>query len=385
MGASSSTATVIQNSCTNTINQVNNQMVKLITETTVNVSTRVLQEEMASIDSNTTASNALTAINIAVLDGATLTINQINKLKVTVGAILNIVEKSDLVNSLTTQITNNVQSSIQQDQSMQDKINAVAQMEKDKDINGEFNNTVSACSDAVNKILSIGSSNSTSNLIQQAIISTVNQNYYSETDIENYVNNIINTNITQRTVNKCLQSNNSLNTSNLKNIVVSGKGSTFDITQQNIIDNYYSCFVSSSISSSDLQSVATGILDQSKQDASQGSSIVDDFTSSLSNITKTLEKSFLDNIQYIVIAIAICVVIGAVLLFGTPVLLKMLKQNNTSQQVMDNTPIKQESLPPVDISPKLPPKYKPLPKKNNNKLSSNIKNYKMIEIGLVSA
>jgi type IV secretory pathway VirB2 component (pilin) len=147
------------------------------------------------------------------------------------------------------------------------------------------------------------------------------------------------------------------------------------------------------MSSSDLKSIAAGILNSSTTSGTSGASTTNDLSSSASNLIKTIETSFLDNIQYIIIAIVICVVIGGVLLFGTPILLKVLKKNKTD---MNNTLNSTGDIPsntkgdiPSNIKGDIPSNTKGnIPNSHIKKhspsikhLSTAIKNYKNMRIG----
>lgn len=315
---------IIKNACYNIITETQKQIVKIITQSTVNVSSTVLQQQIASINSSTDSGNTFTGTNIYITNKSTLNIQQQNQIKVMTGAILNIVQNSNLVDSISSQITNDVMSTVSQNSSLQNRIAAVAQMEQDLKTDGELNSTVNKVTDAVNKMLSLGGSD-TEEDIENTIVNTITQNTYNNTDIENYVKTLVNTQISQNTITQCFQSTNTYNITELKNIYISGN-SSFNVVQTNLVNNFFSCFVSSSMTSTDLQNIAAGILNSSTTSGSSGSSATQDLASSTSNLVKTIETSFLDNIQYIIIAIVICVVIGGVLLFGTPILLKVLKK-----------------------------------------------------------
>ena len=367
----------IKNTCYNIVSETQTQIVKIITQSSVNISNSVLQQQTATINSSTNSGNTFTGARIVLLNGAKLNIQQINQLKVTVGAILNIVQDNSIVNGIQTQIHDDIMSSISQNADLANKINAAAQIEKEQKTDGELNNMIDKLTEPLDKLFSIGGSK-TQNDIENTIINSINETTYNSTDIENYVNNIISTKIEQQSINQCFQSNNAYNITSLRDVYLSGANTTLDIVQTNIINNYYSCFVSSSISSSDLQNLAAGILNQSTETGSQGASVKDDFSSSLSNVMKTLVTSFADNIQYIIIAVVICVILGALIVIGGPIAFKMLSKKNQPQS-MNNI-----QSPPIAQTPSQPPKApypSPVSKPMPTKISTAIKNYKNMRNG----
>jgi hypothetical protein len=372
MGADQSDTQVIKNSCYSIINQTNTQLVKVISKTSVNVSSTILQQQIATISSQTSGGNTFTGTRIILTDGASLTISQLNDIKVTTGAILNITQNTTLVDSVNDQISNDVMSAVSQDSDLQNKIKASAQLEKYQQSDGEFNAAFDDIAKTIQGVLNLGSNTTKTEDISDTIVSTINQTSSQTTDIRTYVKNKIMNNVKQNTITNCFQDNSAYNITELKDIYISGK-SNFDVIQRNFISNYFSCFITSTMTSEDLKNLAAGIINQSSVGAGQGASEKNDLEATLSNIAKTISKSLLDNVQYIIIAIAICVTIGALLLFGTPILLKVLNKKTDMTRKIDNY------LSNDGTSNNVPSKnLNNIPGKN---ISTSIKSYKNMRIG----
>jgi hypothetical protein len=338
------TKQVVVNAVTNIVNETNTQIVKIISQSTVNVTSHILQQQTALIQSDTSATNVINVIGINVING-TINMNQVNNLKVTVGSILNIVQTSDIVSSISTQISNDVLSQVNQSAALSAQVNAASQITKSQQTDGEANNLIDKLSNLFNF-----SSNTSESEIENTIISQINETSYSSTDIENYVTNAVKINVTQTTINTCLQSNSVINEFNSKQ-PINVYGGTLNVTQTNLINNYFSCFISSQLQSKDLQDLAAGILNQSTTSSGQGATASDTLISSLSQLTSTIEKSFLDNIQYIIIAIVICVLIAGILVVSSPFLFKAFKKTDIYKKITNSPPIEPTSIEPITTAP----------------------------------
>jgi hypothetical protein len=370
MGTSSSTKETITNILKDIVTQTNQQLVKIVSQSSVNVSSHILQTQKAKINSTSDASNIISIYNV-IINGGTVSLEQANDLKLTVGSILNIVQNNDMVTSISTQIQNDVMSQVNQSAALSAQVNAAASITKQQQTDGEIDTMASALADSLNSIF--GSSTQSETDITSTIISKINETSLSSTDIEQYVSTIIDMQVTQDSINKCLQSNTVFNAFYDKNIVING--GTFTANQSNILNNMFSCFVSSQMSSSDIQNIASGILDQSIIKGGQGTSVVDQLSDSLSQLSSTLAKSFMDNIQYIIIAVVICVIIGGIIVASSPFLLKYFKKTSLYKKMSYEPP--STSVPesvPVPV-PKIAG-----PSTNNSKLSTAVKNYKKMRV-----
>jgi hypothetical protein len=366
MGSSTSKQ-VIKNAITNIVNETNTQLVKMISQSTVNVTSHILQTQEAVLKSDATAMNSITLYGVNAWYG-NVTIDQQNDIKLTVGSILNIVQNGDIVSSINTQISNDVLAQVNQSINLQQQINAASQINKNTTTEGEANEFINQLASVFNF-----SSSDDENKIESKIISNINATSYTAIDIENYVNNIISTNITQKTQNACLQSNNALNQIMSEKAINVYYGNV-NLTQSNVLNNYFSCFISSQLTSDDLQNLAAGILNQSTTSSGQGTSIADTMTSSLSQLTSTLTKTLLDNIQYIIIAIVICIIIVGVLIVSSPFLFKQFKKTGLYKKMTYNPP----TVPTVPTVPTKPM----VQNQGSSKLATAIKNYKKMRINV---
>ena len=326
MGQSSSSQLLIKNVCENMIKQTNEQLAKLVSQSSSNITNTIVQEQKAAVSSSSGAGNTAILSNITVKNEGEINITQQNELKSTVQAVLNITQSSDITNQLTSKIKDDIMSAVSQDGDMQNKIKAVAEMNKEKKTSGELNNFVDKVGEVLGNLTKLGSSTEDITQIQNTILNSMDFSNVTRTDIENYISSVVNTSVTQTTINDCFKTTSAYNTITMTNLTVDG--GKINVIQKNTVDDYFSCIVSSSLSSSELQQLSNEMIAQTKMTASQGAGIKNDFDSSLKNIQKNIVTSFADNIQFVIIAIVICVVLGAALLIGGPIIFLMLKKKS---------------------------------------------------------
>jgi hypothetical protein len=362
MGGKTSKETVT-NELQNIVNQTSTQLVKIMSQSTINVTSHILQTQKATISSTTNLQNIIDIGTIEIRNG-NVTLDQLNNVKVTVGSILNIVQTSDIVSSISTQITNDVMSQVNQSAALTAQVSASSQITNSQKTSGEANNFI----DKITAALSIGGSDD-ENTLTNNITSIINETITSTTDIESFVSNTVTINIKQSTITDCLQTNNIYNMFKTKSIILDG--GSLSVDQSNFLDNYFSCFVSSQMSSTDLQNIAAGILNNSTNSTGQGTSVSDTLTSSLSQLASTIETSFLDNIQYIIIAIVICVIIAGLLLVSSPFLFKAFKKTGIYKKITYT--------PPPETAP-LAPTGPTGSNKPVSQLATAVKNYKRMRI-----
>lgn len=331
----------IKNVCENLVSQTNESLSKIISESAVSVSNSIIQEQAATISSSSSGSNIFEGSNITVRKGGKFSISQQNQLKTTVQAILNITQSNELANSITSNIKNDVTAALSQNADLSSKVSAVAEIEKSRKNSGEINNLVNTLADTTKDILSPSSSDAD---IENTIVNKLNSKNVSQTDIENYLSTTINTSITQSSLNNCVQNSSLSNVIKLNNVVVEDLGSTFEVAQENILDAFYSCVISSSASSKTIQDISSGMMTSAKTDMSQGAKIANDLAASAKNLDSIVATSYMDYIIYIIIA-----VIGGVVLFmGLPFLFKLLKGKETKMTAPPAYSPPVASAPPVD-------------------------------------
>ncbi len=90
------------------------------------------------------------------------------------------------------------------------------------------------------------------------------------------------------------------------------------------------------MTSTDVQSLATDMLNKTTTMGDQGATTSNSITESVSAVVTTIEKSFMDNIQYIIIAVVICIILAGVLLVSSPFLFKHFKKTNLYKKMSYN-------------------------------------------------
>jgi hypothetical protein len=311
LGGDEISITVI-NEIENYVNNTLENMVKIVTESSVKVSTTVLQEQIATIKNDSSSTNIFVLKNVQILDGAKFTMSQMNELNITVSAVFNIIQNNDLVNKIQANIQNDVMATLNQNAELQNDVRNAAYIDAATKTSGEAN----ALLQTLNKGLDmLGATNtSVSQTIKNHIRNELTNITRNTTDISNFVSTIIENNITQRTVNECFKSTNAYNITSLENVVISGKDTTFESAQKNIINSYYSCFVSSTLSTKVLQDISLDILNKSTVITDQGIDVKNEIDNKLKTDASNTTTSWMDNITTIAIVAAICTAVGGIAL-----------------------------------------------------------------------
>lgn len=319
----------VNNELENIVSNTNKQLVKIATESSVKSSTTILQEEITQIKNKASASNMFYASGITLLDGAQLNIKQTNEVRTIAEAVTNIVKNTDVINKITTNMTNDLLSIVNQNAALQNDITTSATAEKLKQNSGEVNKMVDTVGETIQ-----GMTNPTDKEMTQIIKNTVKNNLsnYIEynTDIKSYIETVINTEIEQKTLTECFNTNDAYNLISLTNITISGPESNFEAVQANILNNYFSCIIQSTMTSKVDQDIAVDLLNKVTMKTDQGIDVKNKLSTTTSISVKDIATSFMDNIMFIVIALA---VVGAIAAFAK--MKKKEKKPITPKDIID--------------------------------------------------
>lgn len=293
----------------NFLNSTQTQTVNVVTQSIINISHDIVQQQIATITNNTDTKNDLDASEIIVTNGASFSIEQQNNLKTIVQAILNLVQSSELITKLSTLIKNDISSTLSQNADLSNKIAAASELLKLQKNSGELNAAISSMKDIASKMADLGTSRSDTTIIKNKLLNDIKLDSSSRADIQDYINNTINISVNQLTMNTCIQSNNVLNQIYLKQILVEGEGSSFEIIQQNILISFFKCVITSSISNENIQDISVDTLNTAILNSSQGAKVINELSATVKKSDISTYSSLLDSFGGIIVIVIIVVII----------------------------------------------------------------------------
>ena len=304
----------ITNKITDTVENVNQQIVNLLNSSMTSITTTVINNQEANMNVKSGAGSTTRIDSITVKNGGTVDINQQASLISKANAILSITQDTTLLNKITTDIINDVSSKITQNTQLSDDLKAVNAIEKSKETDGEVNNLINTVGDAVKGLIDTGRDQIDSTTINNLIQNTIKNSTYFENNINNVLQNIFNTSVSSNLLNNCLSTSSSFNNLDIKTIHVEDPSSGLHITQESLLNNFYSCYITSLVQTGVYQELAQSLYDKSSQtvDTSNKVDAKMDTQNTIKNIEKTtsLITGLLQALIVGIIAIVIIIVIG---------------------------------------------------------------------------
>lgn len=305
-------STNIENEIENFIMQQQRSLANVVTQSVINVSHKIIQEQTASIISSASASNILNGYQIIVKNGAKFSVVQQNYLKSNAEAILNLIQDNSLVLNLSNNIKNDVMASLSQNADVSNKLTAAATMLKEQRNSGELNGAISAISDIATKTIGAFKATEDKNNIINKVVQSYIMKQDAETNLQSFINNTVNQTIKQQTISNCVNNSTLSNVINLKKIIVDGPTASFNLTQKNMLDAFYKCVISSTVKSSELQKLSNDIINAASLTAGQGLKARTDAQITVSSIDSKEATSWLDSLSgmigIIIIIAVICVI-----------------------------------------------------------------------------
>ncbi len=300
----------VSNTIKNIVENTQKNMVSVATQSTVNVTHTIVQEQIATIVNNVDARNSIEMYEVIVSNGAYLNIEQQNNLQSTVQAILNITTDSKIVSELSSKIKNNIKSTLAQNVDLANNVAASADLIKAQQNDGELNNLVSKAGSIVNTLGSLVSGSNTNNLtVKNDLLNQISQHSEAQTNINNFVATMVNESINQKSLNECTQSSNLSNIIELKQIVVDGPDSTFEIVQGNILNSFYHCVITAALKTEDYQNLGNETLNSSSIDNTQGAKVKNDLKAGYTKIDEKTASSYLDSMGVAIVVLVVVIII----------------------------------------------------------------------------
>jgi hypothetical protein len=306
----SSTSLSVEQEIENLVKSTQSSMVNLITQSIVNISHKIVQEQIATVTNNIDSRNQIDASQIIISNGADFSVDQQNSIKQTVQAILNLTQSSELVTKISSMIKNDIATVLSQNADLSNKVAATSSLLRASKSSGELNAAVDGIKNVLKDVSDMGSVRKDNTTIKNNILNSVTLDASSKADINDYVNTMIKQTIEQKTLNQCVQNTEALNQIYLNNILVEGKNSSFEVIQGNILDAFYECIITSLLSSQNIQNISTETLNSTSASLKQGAKVSNDLAASDKKEDISKSSSYLDNPMGIAILIIIIVVIG---------------------------------------------------------------------------
>ena len=301
----------VKNTIDNFVGQTEKQVVNLITQSVADITHTIVQQQVSKLSNDINSQNYIDLADVIIVGGS-FTLEQQNNLKSTVTAIFNIVQSNEIITQLTNQIKNNIQMSLSQNADLANQVAATSSLLKSQKDSGEFNKMVSEAKNILNSVANNLSSNTSRTTIKNNLSTKIILDSDTRASINDYIGIKINQNISQSTLNNCVQSNNAFNQINLNKILVEDTESSFEIIQENILVSFYRCIVSSLMKTQQLVDLSNDILTDASIAASQGAQVTNE-ASAVNDKKDIVENtSWLDSFGSM-----IAIIIIIILIYGT--------------------------------------------------------------------
>ncbi len=292
----------------NLVSSTNDQVVNLITQSIVDISHNIVQQQISTLINNVDSQNKIDLTDIVITDGS-FTLDQTNNLKTTVTAIMNIVQSNDLITTLTKNIKDNINMSLSQNADLANQIAATNELLKAQKNSGELNTIVNKAKDLGETYLNMANNVTDITKIRNQLSNQIIIDNYTKASINQYISEKINEDITQSTLNSCIQNNNALNQITLNKILIEDSGSSFEAIQGNILISFYKCIISSLMKTQVLIDLSNDILNEAVLSGSQGVDINNESTLNKSDKQNLSVTSFMDSLSSMIGIIIIIIII----------------------------------------------------------------------------
>ncbi len=332
-GGQTSSRTSIKNEIDNFVSQQQRALANIVTQSIVNISHTIVQEQSASIRSDSSASNILNGYQIIVKNGAKISITQQNFLKSNAEAILNLIQDNSLILNLSNQIKNDITSTLKQNADIADKLTAAASLIKDQQISGEVNGVIIALEEIGSDLFKNAQSERERSDIKNKLVQKYITRQDAQTNLQSLISNTVSQTIKQQNLSDCVNKSTLSNIINLKRIVVDGPTATFTLSQENILDTFYKCVISSVAKSKDLLRLSNDIINTSTQSATSGLKLSNTEDASTSYIDTKKSTSWLDSLSSM---IGIIIIVAVLMVFL--IVMKFIKPSGNQQQSQPQAP-----------------------------------------------
>ncbi len=317
MGGKISNRQDIENLINTNVELVNKQVFNIMNEVTQDVTSNIVNNQVATRKSTGAASNTTIIKRMTVRNGGLVDLQQRTEYQGWADALITVSSDTNKLADMSAQIASEISSKLSQNIDLQNDLKAANFIEKEKKVDGEINNMLNQLGNALDNLTSLGASKDNDIIIKNTIMNTISQSNYYESNFDNVVKNYVTSNVTNTLLNNCLDSTASFNQLDITDLVVDG--GTLLSNQQALLTNFSSCLISNMAVNTDIQKMANDMKNKASQETT--TDVTQKNTMEVTNSIKNLEtqtsiiSEMLNTIIYVVAAIAI---IGFIILVGVP-------------------------------------------------------------------
>jgi len=316
MGNKISNRQDIENLINTNVEIVNKQVFNVMNESTMSVTSNVVNNQVATKKSTGSASNLIT-IKRTTIKG-NVYFDQISEFSQYADALITVSSDTNKLADLSSQILNDITTKISNNIDLSNDLKAANAIEKEKKVDGELNNLINAIDDAVKGLTTLGANQDNDIAIKNKIMETIKSSTFYEENLTTVINNYITSNVTNTLLNNCFDSSSSFNQVDISDLVVDTTG-TLQSNQQALLTNFSSCLISNMAKNEEIQKMAND--NKNKTESETTNDVKEKNTMEVTNSIKNLEiqtsiiSEMLNTIIYVVAAIAI---LGFIILIGVP-------------------------------------------------------------------
>jgi len=249
MGNGSKTAIkkTIESEMSVKVQNITENITKIVNETTMNVSTEMVQEMAASISTSVGGANVLKAKRI-VAQGSDVDISQNAKVQAENQAIISIVSSAEAMQKLADKVAADVNNKVTNDNNAENSMKQAASIsETTKSAGGPegmLDSLTNMASDMMKSLTGSTSENET--IIRQKINTDILNKTVNSQDLKNSVTNTIKNSMKQAAEAKCNMDTTGTNSIDVDDIIataVDGKRGSIKIAQQVSVTSFNKCFI----------------------------------------------------------------------------------------------------------------------------------------------
>jgi hypothetical protein len=209
MGNKISNRQDIQNLLTTNVELVNEQVFNIMNESTMSVTSNVVNNQVATRKSTGSASNLITIKRTTIKGNVNL--DQIAEFSQYADALITVSSDTNKLADLSSQILNDITTKISNNIDLSNDLKAANAIEKEKKVDGELNNLVNAIDDALKGLTTLGADQNNDITIKNTIMAKISKRESYTENLTTVINNYITSNVTNTLLNNCLDSSSSFN------------------------------------------------------------------------------------------------------------------------------------------------------------------------------